>query len=157
MMTQANVVFAGGAYGGRVFLSDASRGRADAVAVRDGRIVALGADATDQIGRRTRVVDLDGRLLVPGFQDAHVHPLWGGLDMLRCDLSAQATEADYLDRIRAYAQEHPDDEWILGGGWQMSAFPGGTPTADSLDRAVPNHRPSFPTVTGMGPGSTRWR
>ena len=135
-MVHADLVFAGGAYGGRVFRSDASRGRGDAVAVRGGRIVAVGADAAGLIGPSTEVIDLDGRLLVPGFQDAHVHPLWGGLDMLRCDLSELATEEQYLARIRAYVAEHPHDEWLLGGGWQMSAFPGGTPTAAALDRAV---------------------
>ena len=146
----ADLVFRGDAYGGRVFLSDASRARADAVAVRDGRIVAVGADAAELAGPRTEIVDLDGRMLLPGFQDAHVHPLWGGLDMLRCDLAALGTQDAYLDRIRTYAAEHPDDEWVLGGGWQMSAFPGGTPTASALDTAVAD-RPAFlPNRDGHG-------
>jgi len=146
----ADLVFRGGAYGGRVFLSDASRARADAVAVRDGRIVAVGADAAELAGPRTEIVDLDGRMLLPGFQDAHVHPLWGGLDMLRCDLAALGTQDAYLDRIRTYADEHLDDEWVLGGGWQMSAFPGGTPTASALDTAVAD-RPAFlPNRDGHG-------
>ncbi|WP_309128224.1 amidohydrolase [Microbacterium sp.] len=146
----ADLVFTGGAFGGRVFLSDASRARADAVAVRDGRIVAVGTDAAELIGTGTEVVDLDGRLLIPGFQDAHVHPLWGGLDMLRCDLADIGTQDEYLDRIRRYAGAHPDDEWVLGGGWQMSAFPGGTPTAAALDSAVAD-RPAFlPNRDGHG-------
>lgn len=146
----ADLVFTGGAYGGRVFLSDASRARADAVAVRGGRIVAVGPDATELIGSGTEVVDLSGRLLVPGFQDAHVHPLWGGLDMLRCDLADLSTQGEYLDRIRRYAGEHPGDDWVLGGGWQMSAFPGGTPTAAALDTVVAD-RPAFlPNRDGHG-------
>jgi len=149
-MTHADLVFTGGAYGGRVFLSDASRSRADAVAVRGGRIVALNREATDLIGPRTEVVDLDGRMLLPGFQDAHVHPLWGGLDMLRCDLADLSSQDAYLQRIGEYAAGHPDDEWVLGGGWQMSAFPGGTPTAAALDRVVPD-RPAFlPNRDGHG-------
>lgn len=149
-MAGADLVFTGGAYGGRVFLADATRARASAVAVTGGRIVAVGADAAELIGPATEVVDLEGRLLVPGFQDAHVHPLWGGLDMLRCDLSELATEEAYLDRIREYAAAHPDDEWLLGGGWGMSAFPGGTPTAAALDRAVAD-RPAFlPNRDGHG-------
>ena len=128
-MTDADLVFTGGAYGGRVFVSDASRSRADAVAVGDGRIVALDREANALIGPGTEVVDLDGRMLLPGFQDAHVHPLWGGLDMLRCDLADLSSQDAYLRRIGEYAAGHPDDEWVLGGGWQMSAFPGGTPTA----------------------------
>ncbi|MBD8012678.1 amidohydrolase [Microbacterium sp. Re1] len=149
-MTDADLVFTGGAYGGRVFVSDASRSRADAVAVRDGRIVALDGDANALIGPGTEVVDLDGRMLLPGFQDAHVHPLWGGLDMLRCDLADLSSQEAYLQRIAQYAAEHPDDEWVLGGGWQMSAFPGGTPTAAALDTMVPD-RPAFlPNRDGHG-------
>ncbi|UNK72511.1 amidohydrolase [Microbacterium sp. H1-D42] len=149
-MASADLVFTGGSYGGRVFLSDASRGRADAVAVSGGRIVAVGADAAELIGPATSVVDLDGRMLLPGFQDAHVHPLWGGLDLLRCDLSDLSTAAQYLERIRDYAVAHPADEWLLGGGWQMSAFPGGTPTAEALDSVVPD-RPAFlPNRDGHG-------
>lgn len=133
-----------------MFLADAARSTAHAVAVTAGRISAVGHDVSALIGPDTEVVDLDGGLLVPGFQDAHVHPVWGGLDMLRCDLSALATREEYLARIAEYAAEHPDDEWILGGGWQMSAFPGGTPTAADLDSVLPD-RPAFlPNRDGHG-------
>lgn len=149
-MTYADLAFTGGGRGGRVFLADAARSTAHAVAVTAGRISAVGHDVSALIGPDTEVVDLDGGLLVPGFQDAHVHPVWGGLDMLRCDLSALSTRDEYLARIAEYAREHSDDEWILGGGWQMSAFPGGTPTAADLDTAVPD-RPAFlPNRDGHG-------
>jgi hypothetical protein len=137
--------------GGPVFTADAVRSRARTVAVIDGRIVAVDAsDARDLIGPRTEIVDLAGRMLVPGFQDAHVHPVWGGLDMLRCDLAEYATATEYLDAIGGYAVRHPDDEWILGGGWQMSAFPGGTPTAAALDAVVPDRPAFFPNRDGHG-------
>ena len=149
-MAYADLVFTGGAAGGQVFLADAARSTAHAVAVTDGRISAVGHDLSALIGPGTEVVDLAGGLLVPGFQDAHVHPVWGGLDMLRCDLSALATRDEYLARIAEYAAAHPDDEWILGGGWQMSAFPGGTPTAADLDTVLPD-RPAFlPNRDGHG-------
>ncbi|WP_292766691.1 amidohydrolase [Microbacterium sp. UBA3486] len=149
-MVFADLVFTGGVRGGRVFLADAARTTAHAVAVTDGFISAVGHDVAALIGPETGVIDLAGGLLVPGFQDAHVHPVWGGLDMLRCDLSALATREEYLDRIARYAAAHPDDEWILGGGWQMSAFPGGTPTAEDLDSVVPD-RPAFlPNRDGHG-------
>ena len=88
------------------------------------------------------VVDLDGGLLAPGFTDAHVHPIQGGLERLRCDLSELSTREEYLAAVRAYADAHPDREWILGGGWAMPAFPGGTPLAADLDAVVPD-RPVF--------------
>ncbi|HWI30629.1 MAG TPA: amidohydrolase [Microbacterium sp.] len=145
-MAYADLVFTGGP----VFLADGARARSSAVAVSGERIVALGADVSALIGPGTEVIPLDGRILVPGFQDAHVHPLWGGLDMMRCDLSGDRTRDAYLARIAAYAAEHSDHEWILGGGWTMSAFPGGTPTAADLDTAVPD-RPAFlPNRDGHG-------
>ena len=146
-MRYADLVFTGGP----VFTADTVRSRAGSVAVTDGRIVAVSpGDVDDLVGPSTEVVDLAGRMLIPGFQDAHVHPVWGGLDMLRCDLSALSTAAEYLDAIGAYVPSHPDDEWILGGGWQMSAFPGGTPTASALD-AVTGDRPAFfPNRDGHG-------
>ena len=146
-MADADLVFTGGP----VFTADPVRSRATSVAVRGGRIVAVGGDEVRElIGTRTEVVDLAGRMLLPGFQDAHVHPVWGGLDLMRCDLSEFATEPEYLARIGEYAAEHADDEWVLGGGWSMSAFPGGTPTAATLDRVVPD-RPAFlPNRDGHG-------
>lgn len=146
-MTHADLVFTGGP----VFTANTVRSRASAVAVRDGRIVAVGGDdVRELVGPSTELVDLRGRMLMPGFQDAHVHPVWGGLDMLRCDLSELGTAADYLEAIAGYVAEHASDEWILGGGWQMSAFPGGTPTAAALD-AVTGDRPAFfPNRDGHG-------
>jgi predicted amidohydrolase YtcJ len=146
-MTYADLVFAGGP----VFTADTVRSRATGVAVTGGRIVAVGGDdVRELIGPRTEVVDLKGRMLLPGFQDAHVHTVWGGLDILRCDLSGLSTASEYLERLGEYAQQNPGDEWVLGGGWQMSAFPGGTPTAEALDRVAAD-RPAFlPNRDGHG-------
>jgi len=85
----------------------------------------------------TTTVDLGGGLLLPGFTDAHVHTVQGGLERIRCDLSSGETREDYLALVRTYAAGH-DGPWILGGGWAMAAFPGGTPTAADLDRVVPD-------------------
>lgn len=146
-MTYADLVFTGGP----VFTANTVRSRARTVAVRGGQIIAVGGDdVRDLVGPATEVVDLAGRLLVPGFQDAHAHPVWGGLDMLRCDLAHYGTASEYLAVIGEFAASHPDDEWVLGGGWQMSAFPGGTPTAQALDAVVPD-RPAFlPNRDGHG-------
>jgi predicted amidohydrolase YtcJ len=106
-----------------------------------GVIVAVAPRGTlDAAG--TTVVDMAGGLLVPGFTDAHVHPIQGGLERLRCDLSATTDRAGYLRAIKAYADANAEVPWILGGGWAMAAFPGGTPTAAELDAIVPD-RPAF--------------
>lgn len=129
---------------GSLFDGQHHRGPVGGVVVADGRIAAVHPDAGDlgRPGPDVRVVDLAGGLLAPGFTDAHVHPIQGGLERLRCDLSEHSTREDYLAVIAAYSAAHPDLEWILGGGWAMPAFPGGTPLAADLDAVVPD-RPVF--------------
>jgi len=124
--------------GGTVHTVDDVRPKAQAVAVRAGRIVAVGrdADVAPLVGRRTRVVELRGRTVLPGFQDAHCHPPSAGLDQLRCDVRETRGRAAVVARIREYARAHPDDAWILGSGWYMADFPGGTPHRRDLDAAV---------------------
>ena len=109
---------------GRVYTMDAARSWAEAVAVRAGRIAAVGSSAEIEASRgpETHVVDLHGRMLLPGFQDAHLHPPSGGLTQVQCDLHGTTTREQSLERIARYAEAHPDQEWILGGGWGMDAF-----------------------------------
>ncbi len=131
--------------GGVVRTMDVARRTAHGVAVRDGRIVAIGTAAEiDRLrGPRTRRIDLAGRTLVPGFHDAHVHPVMAGINLTRCPLHDLAPEAPvYLEAIRSYAEARPEVPWVIGDGWYMSAFPGGTPTRQALDAVVPD-RPAF--------------
>jgi predicted amidohydrolase YtcJ len=135
---------------GAVYTVDAARSWAQAVAVRDGRIIVVGTDADirTHVGQATEIVDLNGKMLVPGFQDAHVHPVGGGLDMLQCDLHDLSTEDEYLRAIVTYAADHPEREWILGGGWSMDVFPGGTPRKELLDALVPDRCVYLPNRDG---------
>ncbi|GIF04077.1 amidohydrolase [Actinoplanes siamensis] len=128
---------------GSVFTADPSRGPATTVAVRDGRVVAVGGDEVRELaGPRTETIDLAGRLLLPGFQDAHVHAVMGGVELNQCDLTGTTDLEEYLRRIRAYADAHPGLEWITGGGWAMEVFPGGVPGRELLDLVVPD-RPVY--------------
>ncbi|GAA3152248.1 amidohydrolase [Planomonospora alba] len=119
--------------GGRAFLAAGSF--AEAVLVRGGRIAAAGAEA--DVARlaapRCETVDLRGGLLIPGVTDAHMHPVQAGLERARCDLSEVYGLDAYLEKVAAYAAAHPEREWIDGGGWDMSAFPGGLPHRSQLD------------------------
>ncbi|SDK79616.1 hypothetical protein SAMN04487820_1136 [Actinopolyspora mzabensis] len=138
-MLTADTVF----LGGPVATMDRTRSFTDAVAVGDGRILALGRTEVEKLRRRsTEIVDLRGRLLLPGLQDAHVHPLYGGLQLVRCDLTDSGGRAECLRRIAEYAGANPGAEWILGGGWEMASFPGGCPDRESLDR-VTGGRPAL--------------
>ncbi len=144
----ADIAFTGGA----VYTVDAARRWAQAVAVRDGRIVAVGTDEDirELVTAKTEVHDLSGRMLLPGFQDAHVHPPIGGLELLRCSLADAYSREEYAAIIHTYAEEHPDVTWITGGGWSLDVFPGGTPTKDELDALV-SERPVFlPNRDGHG-------
>jgi predicted amidohydrolase YtcJ len=117
------------------------------VRVHDGKIAAVGTASALGPGE---LVDLAGGTLLPGFIDAHAHPVYAGEQLLRCDLSAERTAAGYAAIIAAYARDHPQDEWITGGGWSMEAFPGGLPARELLDSVVAD-RPAFlPNRDGHG-------
>jgi hypothetical protein len=130
---------------GSIYTVDGARSWARAVAVRDGRIVYVGSDedSGELIGPSTQVVDLDDRLMLPGFQDVHIHPIGGGIEAAACDLNELTTLEEYLEAIGTYAAENPDEKWILGGGWSMSVFgPGANASRKLIDEIVPD-RPVF--------------
>jgi predicted amidohydrolase YtcJ len=131
--------------GGVVTTLDRDGSIATAVAVRAGDIVAVGDDS--EIGRwiapTTEVIELAGRSLLPAFQDAHVHPLAGGVELGECDLNPRRDAADVLAGIAECAVAMPEG-WLRGGGYQLPYFPGGKPTAALLDSVVAD-RPAFIT------------
>jgi predicted amidohydrolase YtcJ len=130
--------------GGRVFDGTRLLPDATAVAVRSGRVVAVGTDTEVRaaVGRAHEHEDLRGRLVAPGFTDAHVHPVMGGVERLGCDLTGATTAAETLERIRSYATARSQDPWVVGGGWLKEAFENGLPTAAALDEVVGN-RPAL--------------
>lgn len=128
--------------GGHVF-DGRQRREGVAVAVQDQHIVAVGVEA--EVRRATRgaeVIDLAGGLLLPGFQDAHMHPLVGGLERLRCELTDLTSVEDYLAAIKSHGAPPESTGWFRGGGWSVAAFDSHGPTAQELDRVVPD-RPAF--------------
>ena len=122
---------------GRVFIAP---GRyAEAVAVSGKRIAAVGTDAevlklrTD----KTKVVDLAGRAVTPGFHDAHVHFLKGSLQFDQADLNGTTSVAEIQERLRVFLSSHPGTGWVEGRGWDHTAFPGGKyPAAADLDAVI---------------------
>ena len=137
----ADIVFRNGS----IYTVDGVRSWAKAVAVNDGRIVYVGSDEESGkwAGPSTQVIDLGGHMMLPGFQDVHIHPIGGGMEAAACDLNGLSTLEQYLETIETYAAQHPDEEWILGGGWSMSVFgPGAHASRKLLDEIVPD-RPVF--------------
>ncbi len=129
--------------GADVWTADAARSWTDAIAVRGDRIVALGAEHVGElVGPGTRVLHRPGSMVLPGFQDAHLHPPVAGRNQLHVWLNDLKGRQTYLDRIAEYASANPDKPWIIGGGWAMEYFPGGLPCKEDLDAIVPD-RPVF--------------
>ncbi|WP_411122987.1 amidohydrolase [Streptomyces sp. x-19] len=138
-MAPADLVFTRGP----IHTQDPARTRASSLAVTGERITAVGHDdVRELIGPATEVVDLTGKLLLPGFQDAHIHAVFGGLELAECDLTGTVGVDEYLRRIREFADAHPERAWITGGGWSLESFAGGLPTRRLLDSVVPD-RPVY--------------
>lgn len=132
---------------GRIYTVDTNRSWAEAVAISAGRIDYVGTDAgaREFIGANTTVVDLQGRMMLPAFQDSHIHPISAGIEASACDLNAASDLAGYRSVIGSYAAANPAVPWITGGGWSMSVFgPGGAPSKSIIDELV-SDRPVFLT------------
>lgn len=122
-----------------------SGGWGTGLAVCGDRIAAVAEDEAELrhwIGQRTQVIPQPGRLVVPGFQDAHIHAPFAGRNRLHVFLNDLHSRADYLAAVAEYAQRNPGAEWIIGGGWAMEHFPDGNPRREDLDAIVPD-RPVF--------------
>jgi predicted amidohydrolase YtcJ len=129
---------------GQIYTADGSHQLRQALGIRGNRITVVGTndDVLKWRGASTQVIDAGGRAVVPGFNDIHTHILSGGLDMETVDLQGAQTLDEVQSRIRSYAAAHADLPWIRGRGWGYGAFPGGVPTRQQLDAAVPD-RPAI--------------
>jgi predicted amidohydrolase YtcJ len=129
----------------RVYTVDASQPYAEAVAVRGNRIHFVGSTAAALAyrGAHTEVVDGARRTLLPGFIDSHFHLLWGARELAGIQLADAATLEEILACVKAYAAQHPDEEWLTGYQVRYSASPAGRGlTRQLLDAVVPD-RPLF--------------
>jgi predicted amidohydrolase YtcJ len=145
--SRADLILSGGAVH-----TQTSAPPADAVAVRQGAIVAVGPaeDVFQLRGPTTQVVGLEGCALLPGFVDAHVHPVWAGITMSTCDLTGARDATDALRRIGEYASANPDLQWVTGSGWAMSSFERGTPSREALDAVIGDRPAYFTNADGHG-------
>jgi predicted amidohydrolase YtcJ len=130
---------------GKIWTVDRARPEAEAIAVWRDRILAVGT--TQEIrglaGPRTRVIDLKGKRVVPGFYDSHVHLLGSGLRLAQVALKDARDEAEFGRRLREFDRKLPRDRWLLGGEWDHDrTFKGVLPTAALIDKYVPD-RPVF--------------
>ncbi len=156
-LSAGQAAFAAGAPADMIFINavihtvDARRPNAQWLAVRSGRIEAIGMAKPPAalIGPKTRVVDAHGKLILPAFHDAHTHPIWGGLSYSRCPLYDGNSVEDYQKLIAKCAAEDREATWVYGVGWRDGLFkPEGIPTKAQLDAVVSDRPAVFSSVGG---------
>ena len=127
----------------RVWTADPSRPWVTAVAIQGERIAAAGPFSKSWVGPKTQVLDLKGKLVIPGFNDAHIHFLSGSIGLSQVDLTGACTLAEMQKRIAAFAKANPNEPWITGSGWEYYCFPDHKlPRKEDLDAVVAD-RPVF--------------
>ncbi|HYV84618.1 MAG TPA: amidohydrolase [Patescibacteria group bacterium] len=144
-------------HGGPIYTMDAVRTWAEAIAIKGEKIVYVGSSrgaAAFIVPDKTRVLDLQGRMLLPAFQDAHIHPIAGGLSYsIGCALYDLGKKEEYARHVAECAQTRPPGAWVRGDGWAMSAFaPTGIPDRRLLDAAVPDR----PVYLESADGHSAW-
>jgi predicted amidohydrolase YtcJ len=131
-------------FNGRIYTSNEQQPFVEAMAVSGNKIIATGtsADIKKFIAASSVQYDLKGRLVVPGFNDAHIHFLSGSLSLQTADLNNSKTPQEAVNTVLAFAKQHPAAKWVTGTGWQYTVFPDGKPTKQMLD-AVISDRPVY--------------
>jgi len=130
---------------GRIYTLDIKHPWAEALAIRDGKILAVGSDREIRRlrGASTQVIDAKGHLVFPGFTDCHTHFMEGSLLLQQIFLNGVKTIPEIQSRVKAYAAAHPNEAWLLGRGWNYPVFaPSGMPDKKYLDEIVPD-RPVY--------------
>jgi predicted amidohydrolase YtcJ len=134
---EADVVFRGGT----VWTGEAGGMRAEALAVQGARILVVGTEeeVAEVTGPETRMVELAGRTLLPGFVDSHTHFLSGGFQLSSVDLRDAATPEEFASRIAEFARSLQPGEWITGGDWDHELWGGALPRKEWVDSLTPDH------------------
>ncbi len=148
-LVQADVILRGGV----IYTADPARPNAEAVALAHGRIIAVGSDdvIARHAGDATRIVDLHGRMVLPGLHDAHVHPMSAGIWFLRCQLGNAKDARQLRSSAAACDANLTDDQWLIARGWREDMFDGTGPSG-GFDGLVLQH----PTVLLSAQGDRMW-
>jgi predicted amidohydrolase YtcJ len=140
---------------GHIYTANPQQRWVEALAVRGDSIVAAGTTAEIEKLRApsTRIIDLAGRMAMPGIIDDHTHFIWGSAGLVGVQLAGARTVDEVKQRLSAYAKAHPSDTFVYGAGWQYGFFPpGGLPTKEILDQYYPNR----PVEIMSGDGHSLW-
>lgn len=127
---------------GKIITVDDDFRIAQAVAIRDGKFLAVGRNEEIKklAGKRTRIFDLHGNTVVPGFIDSHLHMRWTGLNLDNINLRGMRSIEEVLEAVKKRASQVPEGQWIQGFGWDEGYFtPERYPTRWDLDKVSPHH------------------
>jgi predicted amidohydrolase YtcJ len=129
---------------GAIYTMDNARTWAQALAVKNGKIIFVGtaSGAKTFQGDKTKIVDLKGKMVMPGLHDSHVHLVDGGVDLGSCALLDCKTKEAVFEKIKDFTAKHKDLKWIRGSGWNLPVFKDGNPKKKDLDALVPD-RPAW--------------
>ncbi|HJZ80411.1 MAG TPA: amidohydrolase family protein, partial [Pyrinomonadaceae bacterium] len=125
----------------KVHTMDRNQPAAEALAIKGNRIVAIGSSREIQklAGSATKTIDAKGRVVLPGFNDAHVHFMSGGFQLSSVDLRDANTPQEFAERIRDFAARLPPGRWLTGGDWDHERWPEAKlPTKELIDKFTPN-------------------
>jgi len=126
-------------YNAKIWTGDSLQPWSHAIAIKGNKITFTGEDSQPFKGSNTEMIDLDGKLMLPGFVDNHTHFLSGGYTLSGVDLHQAKTKQEFIDILKEFCQKYKDDRWILGGNWDHEAWGGELPSRSWIDSVTGNH------------------
>ncbi|MBS1935180.1 MAG: amidohydrolase family protein, partial [Bacteroidetes bacterium] len=123
----------------KIWTGDSANDRATAIAIKDSAIMYVGNDYNAYKGSNTQIIDVDGKMIVPGFIDNHTHFLGGGYQLASVNLRNVKSQKDFIQVMKDYLSALKDDRWIMGGDWDHEAWGGNLPTRQWIDSITGNH------------------
>src|SRR5690606_13544902 len=123
----------------KIWTGDSTNSRATSIAIKDSLIVFVGTDYDPYKGNNTKVIDLEGKMIVPGFIDNHTHFLSGGYQLASVNLRNAKTPAEFITTLKKFSSSVTDDRWIQGGDWDHEAWGGELPRKEWIDSVTGNH------------------
>lgn len=126
-------------FNAKIWTGDSAQPLADAIAIKDNKIVFVGKDYAALKGDKTEMIDVGGKMIVPGFIDNHTHFLTGGYNLASVNLRTVKTKEEFISTLKNYCQQHPGDSWIQGGDWDHEAWGGELPNKSWIDSVTGEH------------------